>query len=92
MKYKINYNFILDQLILSLFYELFQFFKNHTPADLFKVAFLAKRLQDKSLFEDLYESSLAMRLLDNVNVNVRMENTVIRIFKVISILYNTYPN
>ncbi|KAE9527898.1 hypothetical protein AGLY_012722 [Aphis glycines] len=59
----------------------FMFFKNHTPADLFKVAFLAKHLQDKSSFEKLYESSLAMRLLDNVNVSTRMENTVIRIFK-----------
>lgn len=92
MKYKINYNFILDQLILSLFYELFQFIKNHTGVDLRKVAFLIKHIKDKSSFEEFYQNSLAMRLFDYPSVDLKMEKIMIGIFKVISILYNNYSN
>lgn len=88
MKCKINYNFILDQLILSLFYELFQFIKNHTTADLRNVSFLVQHLQDKISFEEFYLSSLATRLLNEESIGMEMENSAIGIYKVISILYN----
>jgi len=62
--------------------------------DLNTVEFLIKQLQDKSSFEKFYQNKLARRLLDCANVNMKMENEMINIIKVISILYNilTYIN